>query len=100
MTKGSTPTIRWRFKQIPVDIVHQAIMIIRCTNGKRIEKTIETATKRNQVIEWTLTEEETLQLTDTIDIQLQYRANNLIGGSPIYTKKLLDLLRKEPINHE
>ena len=99
MTKGSTPTIRWRFKTIPTRIVHAAIMTICCRNGKRITRDLKTAKITATTLEWTLTQEETLQLTDSVAIQLQYQAGaGFEGASPIYEKTLLDILRKESID--
>lgn len=66
MTKiviGTTPSIKYTFKIVdPADFVEAILTIKDSRKTEKLRKTLDTATVGADYIEWTLTQEETLNL--------------------------------------
>mgnify|MGYP007101847173 CR=1 FL=1 len=84
ITRGTTPTITYKFKVVdPSDILVAELTILQNGNVV-IEKTLEDAklisTEERRALEWTLTQQETLALKmrPEAEMQLRYR---LLDGS-------------------
>ena len=59
---GTTPTITYTFKVVPVSSIVTAIFTIKQMTEIVLEKTLADATVGENTISWTLTQEETLAL--------------------------------------
>lgn len=59
---GTTPTIKYTFKVVPVSSITDAILTIKERGVNIIEKTLSDATVGEDTISWTLTQEETLAI--------------------------------------
>lgn len=57
---GTTPTITYTFKVVPVDSITDAILTIKERGTVIIEKDLSDATVGTNTLSWTLTQEETL----------------------------------------
>lgn len=65
MTKiiiGTTPTITYTFKVVPVDSIVTAVLTIKERGVNIIEKDLSDATIGENTLSWTLTQEETLSI--------------------------------------
>ena len=65
MTKiiiGTTPTITYTFKVVPVDSIVTAVLTIKERGVDIIEKDLSDATVGQDTLSWTLTQEETLSI--------------------------------------
>lgn len=77
IARGTTPTIQFTFKA--VDTADIAVCYLTMREGDLvIEKTLEDAREvGNGLIEWSLTQEETLKLREEpVDIQVRYKTND------------------------
>lgn len=59
---GTTPTITYTFKVVPVDSIVTAVLTIKQRTGIVLEKTLADATVGTNTLSWTLTQAETLAL--------------------------------------
>lgn len=59
---GTTPTITYTFKVVPVSSITSAILTIKERGVNIIEKTLSDATVGEDTLSWTLTQEETLAI--------------------------------------
>lgn len=59
---GTTPTITYTFKVVPVNSIVTADLTIRQRTGIVLEKHLSDATVGENTLSWTLTQEETLSL--------------------------------------
>lgn len=59
---GTTPTITYTFKVVPVDSIVTAVLTIKQRTGIVLEKTLADATVGTNTLSWTLTQEETLAI--------------------------------------
>lgn len=66
IVRGTTPTIRWTFRTVSLDSIVKAILLIKRGQSVEIEKPLSEATvdTENKTIEWTLTQAETLGLSE------------------------------------
>lgn len=80
---GTTPTIRYTFKIVdPADFTSAILTIIDRSGRKRLQKTLEEATVGADYIEWTLTQEETLQLgSDQSKMMLNWKTADGTRGA-------------------
>ena len=102
MTKiiiGTTPTITYTFKVVPVDSITSAILTIKERGVNIIEKNLSDATVGENTLSWTLTQEETLQLgTKTATMMLNWKTEDgtrgaseevFIQGSPNHIREVI-----------
>lgn len=89
ITRGTTPTIQYRFKVVDVTDLTVADMTIR-QGCLEITKPITEAeivhSESANYLEWTLTQEETLSINDQCNIRIQCRwktTGGVAGASPI-----------------
>lgn len=87
--RGTTPTIRYKFKTVNVTDITVAYMTMK-QGALVVEKTLADATvvhdDANNYIEWTLTQAETLSVSMKINIEIQCRwktGEGVAGESPI-----------------
>lgn len=59
---GTTPTITYKFKFVPVSSIVKAVLTIKERGVNIIEKTLSDATVGEDTLSWTLTQEETLAI--------------------------------------
>lgn len=59
---GTTPTITYKFKVVPVDSIVTAVLTIKERGVNIIEKDLADATVGEDTLSWTLTQEETLSI--------------------------------------
>lgn len=59
---GTTPTITYKFKVVPVSSIVKAVLTIKERGVNIIEKTLSDATVGEDTLSWTLTQEETLSI--------------------------------------
>lgn len=65
MTKiiiGTTPTITYTFKVVPVSSITKAVLTVKERGENIIEKDLSDATVGEDTLSWTLTQEETLAI--------------------------------------
>lgn len=77
ITRGTTPTIRYTFSIINVTDIVTAYLTME--QGELvIEKTLPEATIGEDYLEWGLTQEETLALSEekNVSVQLRYKTND------------------------
>jgi len=87
---GTTPTIKYTFKSIaPTDIT---IAYLTITYGENeIERDITTATVSSTGISWTLTQEETLGITDNaVVIRLNWKTADGTRGASSRTVVMIE----------
>ena len=87
--RGTTPTIRYRFRTVNATDIVVAYMTMK-QGALVVEKTLADATavhdEANNYLEWTLTQAETLSFSMKIDIEIQCRwrtGEGVAGESPI-----------------
>lgn len=85
MTKiiiGTTPTITYKFKVVPVDSITSAILTIKERGVNIIEKDLTDATVGEDTLSWTLTQEETLLIgTRTATMMLNWKTEDGTRGA-------------------
>ena len=59
---GTTPTITYTFKVVPVNSIVTAVLTIKQRTSIVLEKTLADATVGENTLSWTLTQEETLAI--------------------------------------
>lgn len=102
MTKiiiGTTPTITYTFKVVPVNSIVKAVLTIKERGVNIIEKDLSDATVGEDTLSWTLTQEETLQLgTKTATMMLNWKTEDgtrgaseevFIQGSPNHIREVI-----------
>lgn len=96
ITRGTTPTIEFTFKNISPKDMKVAYLTIDQNGRTKIEKNIDDAIVGDNSIDWNLTQEETLKIKENIkcDIQMRYRLNSgLADASPAYTVDTYRILK-------
>ena len=96
LVRGTTPTIRWRFSKIPVDDIAVAFMTVKQNGELLTEKSIEDAKVDGEYLVFSLTQEDTLKLTerDKAKIQLRYKTKDgYAGASAIYKHSGKEILK-------
>lgn len=101
LMRGSTPTITMTYKTVDVsDIVEAWLTIKQNASGTTINKELASAIVGEKSLEWTLTQEETLAIKTTGNVQIQCRyllQDGTAGGSPIYNVSPYAILREGEI---
>ena len=59
---GTTPTITYTFKVVPVSSIVKAVLTVKERGANIIEKDLSDATVEEDTLSWTLTQEETLSI--------------------------------------
>ena len=79
---GTTPTITYTFKVVPVDSITSAILTIKERGVNIIEKDLTDATVGEDTLSWTLTQEETLLIgTRTATMMLNWKTEDGTRGA-------------------
>ena len=85
MTKiiiGTTPTITYTFKVVPVSSITKAVLTVKERGVNIIEKDLSDATVGEDTLSWTLTQEETLQLgAKTATMMLNWKTSDGTRGA-------------------
>ena len=95
--RGTTPTIRFTLNVISPNNIAAAVMTIAQFGVKLVEREYDTAVIGEHYIEWSLTQEETLTLGQSgeVEIQARYRvANGQAYESKIYTVAVQKILHE------
>ena len=96
--RGTTPTIKFTFKQIEVQDIEVAYLTIKMDNSVLIERDITSATIGDRYISWTLTQEESLSMTDgKIICQLNWKLANGTRGASDKMTILIESNEKEEV---
>lgn len=93
---GTTPTLRFRFKTIPLDQLARAYLTILQDEENIIEKSIEDAEMEENYLSFTLTQQETLKIKADGCLLIQLRFKTLggyAGASPAYLEKGYRILK-------
>ena len=89
IARGTTPTIQMRYNAVDVGTIAEAYLTIRQeATGLILEKDLSDAVRDEDVLSWTLTQEETLQIRPPYSVQIQCRyrlSDGTVGASQIYT---------------
>ena len=86
ISRGTTPTIQYNFKIIDPSTIVTAYLTIKQDGVLMIEKNLSEATVGDNFLNWTLTQEETLSLTEHMQVEYECRYK-LNDGSAFKTKK-------------
>ena len=102
MTKiiiGTTPTITYTFKVVPVNSIVKAVLTVKERGVNILEKDLSDATVGENTLSWTLTQEETLQLgAKTATMMLNWKTEDgtrgaseevFIQGSPNHIREVI-----------
>ena len=102
MTKiiiGTTPTITYTFKGVPVNSIVKAVLAVKERGVNILEKDLSDATVGEDTLSWTLTQEETLQFgAKTATMMLNWKASDgtrgaseevFIQGSPNHIREVI-----------
>ena len=94
--RGTTPTIRYTFRDVDPDDIAVAYLTIEHKGGK-IEKDLTDATQEETALSWTLTQAETLSLPDKVTVMLNWRLEDGTRGASTKTLVLIDSNLKEVV---
>lgn len=80
---GTTPTITYTFKVVPVSSIVKAVLTIKERGVNIIEKTLSDATVGEDTLSWTLTQEETLAIgtNKTCTMMLNWKTEDGTRGA-------------------
>lgn len=79
---GTTPTITYTLKIVPVNSIVKAVLTVKERGVNIIEKDLTDATVGDDTLSWTLTQEETLQLgTKTATMMLNWKTEDGTRGA-------------------
>lgn len=87
LPRGTTPTIRFRFRKVPVEDITEAYLTV-CQGRVIAELDISAATAGEDTLGWRLTQEETLAIRPDEPVEIQCRwktGNNTAGASRVFT---------------
>lgn len=90
IVRGTTPTIRFTFIAVDTADIVVAYLTIMQDGATLIEKDLEDADVQEGYIEWTLSQEETLEMSSLTDITIQCRyrlADDSAYATRIYTER-------------
>ena len=94
---GTTPTIRYCFKRVDVADIATAYLTIKSSDGTVLEKDLSTATIGDNTLSWKLSQEETLSLTSTARIMLNWVLGDGTRGASEKTTVLMDENDKDEV---
>lgn len=86
--RGTTPTVQFVFSDVEAAQIEVAFLFIKQKNTPVIERDISTASSGDNYISWTLTQEETLALTESVTAKVvcDWRTfSGLRGRSEVFT---------------
>ena len=87
---GTTPTIQYTFKEVEIPNITEAYLTIMSGGEVVMEKDLTTATIGEDYLAWTLTQEETLNLTSTAYMMLNWLLADGTRGASAKTTVLMD----------
>lgn len=93
---GTTPTLRFRFKTIPLNQLVEAYLTIQQDGENIIEKTLEEAVAEESCLSWTLTQQDTLKIAEHSRVLIQVRfktSGGYAGASPAYMEQGYKILK-------
>ena len=80
--RGTTPTIKYTFKQVPVNDIEVCYLTVTMNNKVIIEKDITVADVGNKYIAWKLTQQETLSMTkNRVTFQINWKLSDGTRGA-------------------
>lgn len=100
IVRGTTPTIRFTFSEIDVASIRAAYLTIEQGGSTVIEKGLDEAAIGDGYLEWELTQEETIPLSEKSNVRIQCRYRLDDGrayASEIYEMKPYEILKEEAI---
>lgn len=96
--RATTPTIRYTFNAINVSDITTAYMTIKMGETTLIEKDLSQATTSDKTMAWTLTQEETLSMTDDmVTVRINWKLNDGTRGASARTKLYIEDNDKEEV---
>lgn len=98
--RGTTPTIEFVFSEINIQDIETAYIEIEQFNKQIIEKPFSDAIISDALISWTLTQRETLKLTEKVDARITcvWKLNSgLRGESDELIAKVKNTAKNEEI---
>lgn len=87
---GTTPTIQYTFKDVEVANISEAYLTIVANGQVVMEKDLNTATVGDDYLAWTLTQQETLSMTSTAYMMLNWLLVDGTRGASSKTTVLMD----------
>lgn len=96
--RATTPTIKYTFKTVDVENITTAYMTIMMGDTVLIEKDLVEATVGEDMIAWTLTQQETLSMTSSkITIMLNWKLADGTRGASARTTLFVEDNDKEEV---
>ena len=89
IVKGTTPTITYTFETVQLSDIHEAILSIKGRAGT-LAKDISTAEAGTKSLSWTLTQEETLAMSNYVSMMLNFVLNDGTRGASAQSKILVE----------
>ncbi len=77
----TTPTIKYRFKKVDPAHITEAYLSIKKNDTVITERDLSTATIEDNMISWTLTQEETIEFDKSISCQLNWLTDSGTRGA-------------------
>lgn len=101
LMRGSTPTITMTYKTVDVSTIVEAWLTLKQNaSDTTINKDLSSAIVGEKSLQWTLTQEETLAIKTSGNVQIQCRyllQDGTAGGSSIYNVSPYAILREGEI---
>lgn len=82
--RGTTPTLKYKFKIVEVSDITEAYLSIQ-NNNTMIEKTLEDAIVGTDFIAWTLSQSDTLALGNSITVMINWLLADGTRGASVKT---------------
>lgn len=97
IVRGTTPTIRFTFSEVPVESIAVAYLTVEQNGERVVELDLTTAETGADYLQWTLAQEDTVKLSEkwNCDIQCRYKTTDGTAyASQIYSVKPYDILKE------
>ena len=88
--RGTTPTIVYNFKTVKTTDLSEAIITLVKDGATVLEKDMTSATTDQTALSWTLTQEETLQLSGAVSVMLNWLTVEGVRGASHKTSLVVD----------
>lgn len=96
--RGTTPTIKYTFKTINAEDISVAYLTIKMGKETLLEKDLTSATVEEGYILWTLSQEETLAMTDEyIFVRLNWKLTDGTRGASSRSRFFIESNDKEVV---
>lgn len=79
--KGTTPTIVYSFSKISVSDIVEAILTVKKNGTVVIEKDLESASVGEDSLSWTLTQAESLSVSNSAEIMINWKLGDGTRGA-------------------